>query len=82
MTDMKPCICATCGKSGECPSYLKVAYCEDCLAKLAAERGVAVTHCKCGAIGIEERHDPAPGICPACFALIIKQTVALEVSNG
>ena len=82
MADMKPCVCATCGKHGECPSYLNVAYCEDCLTNLAAERGVSVTRCKCGAIGIEERREPAPGICPACFALTIKHTVALEVSNG
>lgn len=64
----RDCVCATCGAAGKAMRPDPV-YCPPCLDARPLKPGQRLATCDvCGAKGIENEDDPAPGICPDCLA--------------
>lgn len=65
MSNWRKCVCASCGAIGETRQQDPV-WCPDCLGK-NLRPGQRIVTCECGAIGVEDANDPAPGLCPNCL---------------
>ena len=70
----RKCLCATCGKSGRTTKADPV-YCHACQEAML-KPGQRLATCRaCGAKGIEDADDPAPGLCPDCFEAFLRAAV-------